>query len=177
MTSGLINHTIKKTVATRMGLLPIVNSTNKRKVIDMKTRLTGKKGRLRGNLSGKRVDQSGRSVISPDASHDIYELGVPDCIMNKLTFPESVTSWNCAALAQCIVRGAFVANGALAVRPPGADSDHVIWLPVLDREARIDLASQIAPGFIVERHLQNGDWVLFNRQPSLWKASMMAFQA
>ena len=78
MTSGLVNNTIKKTVATRMGLLPVVNSTNKRKVIDMKTRLTGKKGRLRGNLSGKRVDQSGRSVISPDATHDIYELGVPD---------------------------------------------------------------------------------------------------
>jgi DNA-directed RNA polymerase beta' subunit len=71
MTSGLVNHTIKKTVATRMGLLAVVNSTNKRKVIDMKTRLTGKKGRLRGNLSGKRVDQSGRTVISPDASHDI----------------------------------------------------------------------------------------------------------
>lgn len=71
MTSGLVNHTIKKTVATRMGLLPVVNSTNKRKVIDMKTRLTGKKGRLRQNLSGKRVDQSGRSVVSPDASHDI----------------------------------------------------------------------------------------------------------
>ena len=146
MTSGLVNHTIKKTVATRMGLLPVVNSTNKRKVIDMKTRLTGKKGRLRQNLSGKRVDQSGRSVVSPDASHDIYELGIPDCIMNKLTFPESVTSWNLNALAKCVIRGAFVPEGALAVRPPGADSDHVIWLPVLDLEARIDLASQMIPG-------------------------------
>ncbi len=71
MTSGLVNNSIKKTIATRMGLLPVVTSTNKRKVIDIKTRLTGKKGRLRGNLSGKRVDQSGRSVISPDVSHDI----------------------------------------------------------------------------------------------------------
>lgn len=71
MTSGLVNNTIKKTIATRMGLLPVVTSTNKRKVIDIKTRLTGKKGRLRGNLSGKRVDQSGRSVVSPDVSHDI----------------------------------------------------------------------------------------------------------
>ena len=96
--------------------------------------------------------------------------------MNKLTFPESVTSWNAPSLAMCVVRGAHTANGALAVRPPGSDSDHVIWLPVLDREARVDLASQIGPGWIVERHLQDGDWVLFNRQPSLWKASMMAFQ-
>lgn len=66
--------------------------------------------------------------------------------MNKLTFPESVTSWNLNELAKCIVKGSFVADGALAVRPPGADSEHVIWLPVLDREARVDLASQIAPG-------------------------------
>ena len=71
---------------------------------------------------------------------------MPDCIMNKLTFPENVTSWNVNSLAQCIVRGSFVANGALAVRPPGSDSDHVIWLPVLDLEARIDLASQLSPG-------------------------------
>lgn len=177
MTSGLVNHTIKKTIATRMGLLPVVTSTNKRKVIDIKTRLCGKKGRLRGNLSGKRVDQSGRSVISPDASHDIYELGVPECIMNKLTFPETVNSWNKDSLAKCIVRGAFVENGALAVRLPGSDSEHVIWLPVLDLEARTDLAASLGIGYTVERHLQDGDFVLFNRQPSLWKASLMAFQA
>lgn len=97
--------------------------------------------------------------------------------MNKLTFPESVTSWNLNALAKCVIRGAFVPLGALAVRPPGSDSDHVIWLPVLDLEARVDLAAQMCPGYVVERHLRDGDWVLFNRQPSLWKASMMAFQA
>ena len=50
MTSGLVNHTIKKTVGTRMGILPVVASTNKRKIIDMKARLTCKKGRFRGNL-------------------------------------------------------------------------------------------------------------------------------
>ena len=31
-------------------------------------------------------------------------------------------------------------------------------------------------GYKVERHLQNGDYVLFNRQPSLHKMSMMVRQ-
>jgi DNA-directed RNA polymerase II subunit RPB1 len=39
------------------------------------------------------------------------------------------------------------------------------------------MAQTLKPGWIVERHLRNGDWVVFNRQPSLHKASIMAFQA
>ena len=175
MVSGIVNHAIKRAAAQK-GLLPLVTATSKRKVIDLKCRLNGKKARLRGNLSGKRVDQSGRTVISGDASHDIDELGIPSVMMNKLTFPEPVTSINMAQMAACILQGAYADNGALAVRPPSHALNHVIWLPMLDREARIDLASQIRPGWTVERHLVNGDWVLFNRQPSLWKASMMAFR-
>ena len=175
MVSGLVNHAIKRSAAQN-GLLPMVTATSKRKVIDLKCRLNGKKARVRGNLNGKRVDQSGRTVISGDASHDIDELGVPTSMMNKLTFPEMVTSINAHKMVQCVIIGAYADGGALAVRSPGNSIDHVIWLPILDREARIDLASQLRPGWIVERHLINGDWVLFNRQPSLWKASMMAFQ-
>jgi len=175
MVSGISNHAIKRTAALQ-GLLPMVTATSKRKVIDLRTRLNGKKARIRGNLSGKRVDQSGRTVISGDASHDIDQLGVPSAIMNKLTFPEPVTSINLSAMAAAVVRGAYQSNGALAVQPPNHSHDHVIWLPILDRESRIDLASQLRPGWIVERHLVNNDWVLFNRQPSLWKASMMAFR-
>jgi len=175
MVSGIINYAIKRTAA-QQGLLPLVAATSKRKVIDLKIRLNGKKARVRGNLNGKRVDQSGRTVISGDSSHDIDELGVPSVMMNKLTFPETVTTINRAYLAGCIVQGAYKNNGALAVRPPNHSTDNVIWLPMLDLEARIDLASQLRPGWTVERHLINGDWVLFNRQPSLWKASMMAFR-
>jgi len=175
MVSGLVNHAIKRTAAQN-GLLPLVTATSKRKVIDLKCRLNGKKARVRGNLNGKRVDQSGRTVISGDASHDIDELGVPTSMMNKLTFPEMVTSINTQKMVQCVIIGAYNNGGALAVRSPGNSLDHVIWLPILDTEARIDLASQLRPGWVVERHLIDGDWVLFNRQPSLWKASMMAFR-
>jgi len=176
MVAGIVNHAIKK-AAAQDGLLPMVTATSKRKVIDLKCRLNGKKARVRGNLSGKRVDQSGRTVISGDASHDIDELGVPRAMMNKLTFPETVTNFNYATLAASVILGAYQDNGALAVRPPNHSNDHVIWLPILDREARVDLATQLRPGWTVERHLRAGDWVLFNRQPSLWKASMMAFRA
>jgi DNA-directed RNA polymerase II subunit RPB1 len=175
MVAGIVNSAIKK-AAAQAGLLPMVTATSKRKIIDLKARLNGKKARVRGNLNGKRVDQSGRTVISGDASHDIDELGVPVSMMNKLTFPEPVTSLNAAMLASAVVLGSYVDDGALAVRPPSHSQDHVIWLPILDREARIDLAAQLRPGWIVERHLRPGDWVLFNRQPSLWKASMMAFR-
>jgi DNA-directed RNA polymerase II subunit RPB1 len=175
MVSGLVNHAIKRTAAQN-GLLPLVTATSKRKVIDLKCRLNGKKARVRGNLNGKRVDQSGRTVISGDASHDIDELGVPTSMMNKLTFPEMVTSINAHTMVNAVIIGSYSNGGALAVRSPGNSLDHVIWLPILDREARIDLASQLRPGWIVERHLVDGDWVLFNRQPSLWKASMMAFK-
>lgn len=176
MAAGIVLHTIKKTIGTKLGLVPMLTATAKRKVIDIKTRLSGKKGRFRGNLSGKRVDQSGRSVIAPDSSHDITQLGVPNNIMNTLTFPEIVNERNMDKLSKAIIKGPYENGGAMAVRQPGAAADTVIWLPVLDREARIDLASQIAPLWTVERHLVDGDWVLFNRQPSLWKASMMAFR-
>jgi DNA-directed RNA polymerase beta' subunit len=171
MQAGLVNHTIKKTVGAKLGVVPNLVVSNKRKVIDLKTRLSGKKGRFRGNLSGKRVDQSGRSVVGPDCSHDITELGVPSTMMNTFTFPERVTSFNKQMLAKSIMTGAYKDNGAMAVQ----QGSSLIWLPILDLDARLDLAAQLKPGDIVERHLKDGDWVIFNRQPSLWKASMMAF--
>uniref|UniRef100_A0A914UU46 DNA-directed RNA polymerase subunit n=1 Tax=Plectus sambesii TaxID=2011161 RepID=A0A914UU46_9BILA len=54
-------------------------------------RLKGKQGRFRGNLSGKRVDFSGRTVISPDPNLRIDQVGVPVHVAKILTFPERVT--------------------------------------------------------------------------------------
>jgi len=173
--SGLVNHAIKRSAAQK-GILPIIAAISKRKVIDLRSRLNGKKARIRGNLSGKRVDQSGRTVITGDASHDIDQLGLPSCMMNKLTFPEVANATNLASLQDEVIIGSYQNNGALAVRPPSHDLDRVIWLPILDVLSRRDLASQLRIGWTVERHLVNDDAVLFNRQPSLWKASMMCFR-
>ena len=175
MVSGVVNHAIKRSAA-QAGILPMITATSKRKIIDLRTRLNGKKARVRGNLNGKRVDQSARTVISGDSSYDIDVLGVPSVIMNKLTFPEPVTNQNIKLMASKVVLGAHVNGGALSVKPPNHATDSVFWLPILDREGRIELAAQLRPGWIVERHLCENDWILFNRQPTLWKASMMAFR-
>jgi DNA-directed RNA polymerase II subunit RPB1 len=53
--------------------------------------LVGKKGRLRENLMGKRVDFSARSVITPDPILQLDQLGVPLAIALNLTIPEKVT--------------------------------------------------------------------------------------
>lgn len=43
----------------------------------IRERLKGKEGRLRGNLMGKRVDFSARTVITPDPNLHLDQLGVP----------------------------------------------------------------------------------------------------
>lgn len=58
------------------------------------SRLKAKEGRIRGNLMGKRVDFSARTVITPDPNINIDELGVPWSIALNLTYPETVTPYN-----------------------------------------------------------------------------------
>ena len=53
--------------------------------------MSGKTGRIRFNLMGKRTDYSARTVITTDPNINIDELGVPVKIAMGLTFPEIVT--------------------------------------------------------------------------------------
>ena len=43
---------------------------------------------------GKRVDFSARTVITPDPTLKLDQLGVPETIAMNLTIPETVTSEN-----------------------------------------------------------------------------------
>ncbi len=132
-------------------------------------RLKGKEGRFRGSLAGKRVDFSARTVISPDPNLSINEVGVPEEIAKILVIPEKVTEWNIEELRKLVKNGPYKHPGAnYIVRPDGARVD---LRYVRDLEA---LAETLAPGYIVERHLKDGDVVLFNRQPSLHRMSIMA---
>ncbi len=131
-------------------------------------RLKGKEGRFRGNLSGKRVDFSARTVISPDPYLSINEVGVPIDIAKVLTVPERVTPWNIDELRKYVLNGPFKWPGANYVIKP--DGRRIDLRYVRDRKM---LAETLAPGWIVERHLKDGDIVLFNRQPSLHRMSMM----
>jgi DNA-directed RNA polymerase II subunit RPB1 len=59
-----------------------------RPVKAIRARLKGKEGRLRGNLMGKRVDFSARTVITGDPNLELDEVGVPRSIAMNLTYPE-----------------------------------------------------------------------------------------
>lgn len=133
-------------------------------------RLKGKEGRFRGNLSGKRVDFSARTVISPDPCIGINEIGVPEYVAKTLTVPVRVTVHNVEQLRDFVRRGPDVHPGAnCVISPDGKRYD----LRYADRE---ELARALDLGYIVERHLMDGDIVLFNRQPSLHRMSIMAHE-
>ncbi len=135
-------------------------------------RLKGKQGRFRGNLSGKRVDFSGRTVISPDPNLEIDQVAVPVLVAKNLTYPELANHVNMEKLRGCIKRGAAEWPGAQAVLKKDPEgTQYRINLKFGDRE---QIARELRVGDIVERHLEDGDIVLFNRQPSLHKLSIMA---
>ncbi|MCP8315205.1 MAG: DNA-directed RNA polymerase subunit A' [archaeon] len=149
--------------------IPQAHHRSGRPLKTISQRLKGKEGRFRGSLSGKRVDFSSRTVISPDPSLDISEVGVPLEVAKKLTVAEKVSPWNIEFLKSLIINGPFQHLGAnYIIRPDGVKIrlDYV--------SDRATLASNLAPGFIVERHLMDGDIVIFNRQPSLHRMSIMA---
>ncbi|MBN1786131.1 MAG: DNA-directed RNA polymerase subunit A' [Candidatus Methanofastidiosa archaeon] len=133
-------------------------------------RLKGKEGRFRNNLSGKRVDFSARTVISPDPNISINEVGVPEFVAMELTLPERATIRNIERLRSLVRKGAFTYPGAnYIIRPDGKRKR------VTDITSDI-LAEELEMGYVVERHLQDGDIVLFNRQPSLHRLSIMAHE-
>ncbi|CEL60015.1 DNA-directed RNA polymerase II subunit A [Rhizoctonia solani AG-1 IB] len=137
-----------------------------RPVKAIRARLKGKEGRLRGNLMGKRVDFSARTVITGDPNLMLDEVGVPRSMAMNLTYPERVTPYNIEWLQMLVRNGPREYPGArYVVRDSGERID-------LRYNKRADTSLQY--GWIVERHLKNGDYVLFNRQPSLHKMSMMS---
>lgn len=132
----------------------------------IRARLKGKEGRLRGNLMGKRVDFSARTVITPDPNLMLDQLGVPRSIAENLTYPEIVTSHNIEKIRKLVNNGPSVWPGAkYIIRDDGKQID----LNYVKQRSDVHLE----PGYIVERHIQDNDYVLFNRQPSLHKMSIM----
>ncbi|MBD3171532.1 DNA-directed RNA polymerase subunit A' [Candidatus Bathyarchaeota archaeon] len=149
--------------------IPPARHRSGRTLKSLAQRLKGKEGRFRGNLSGKRVDYSARTVISPDPNLDINQVGVPVHIASKLTVPEVVTERNIEAVKKLVINGPNNHPGALYVIRP--DQKRIRLEFVQDRTL---IAESIEPGFILERHLKDGDIALFNRQPSLHRMSIMA---
>ena len=149
---------------------------------------TGKEGRIRGTLMGKRVDFSARTVITPDPNLRIDQVGVPRSIAQNMTFPEIVTPFNIDKMQELVRRGNSQYPGAkyiirengdridLRFHPKSSDLHlqcgykvHIdFWKRSFDF---LNLVS--VSGTQVERHVRDGDLVVFNRQPTLHKMSMM----
>jgi DNA-directed RNA polymerase II subunit RPB1 len=137
-----------------------------RPVKSIRARLKGKEGRLRGNLMGKRVDFSARTVITGDPNLSLDEVGVPRSIARTLTYPETVTPYNISKLHQLVQNGPNEHPGAkYVIRSDGTRID-------LRHHKRAGAIS-LEYGWKVERHIVDGDFIIFNRQPSLHKESMM----
>jgi DNA-directed RNA polymerase subunit A' len=141
-------------------------------------RLKGKEGRFRSNLSGKRVNFSARTVISPDPNLSINEIGVPIEIARELTIPVRVTTQNLEWCKNLIKQTALVEKPGENYRPrvnyvkryrEGVEQR----MKVTEKNAD-DIAEKLELGFVIERQLMDGDIALFNRQPSLHRMSMMA---
>uniref|UniRef100_A0AAY3ZYW3 DNA-directed RNA polymerase subunit n=1 Tax=Denticeps clupeoides TaxID=299321 RepID=A0AAY3ZYW3_9TELE len=132
-------------------------------------RLKGKQGRFRGNLSGKRVDFSGRTVISPDPNLRIDEVAVPIHVAKILTYPEKVNKANIELMRKLVRNGPDLHPGANFIQ-----QRHTQMKRFLKYGNREKIAQELKFGDVVERHMIDGDIVLFNRQPSLHKLSIMA---
>ncbi|KAL0324389.1 UNVERIFIED_CONTAM: DNA-directed RNA polymerase III subunit [Sesamum calycinum] len=134
-------------------------------------RLKGKQGRFRGNLSGKRVEYTGRTVISPDPNLKISEVAIPILMARILTYPERVSHHNIEKLRQCVRNGPNKYPGAKFIRQPDGTEISLMF------SSRKRHADELKYGYIVDRHLEDGDIVLFNRQPSLHRMSIMSHRA
>jgi DNA-directed RNA polymerase beta' subunit len=150
----------------------------------IKQSLEKKEGLFRKNMMGKRVNFAARSVISPDPNIESNEIGVPPVFAIKLTYPEPVTNHNFYDLKEAVLNGPNKWPGAHAIEN---EFGQVISLRKKNYEERVALANQLlAPSNSysngsrnkkVHRHLNNGDVVIMNRQPTLHKPSMMAHRA
>lgn len=155
-----------------------------RRVDGIKQKLEKKEGMFRMNVMGKRVNFAARSVISPDPNIETSEIGIPLVFAKKLTYPEPVTSHNFEELKQAVLNGPERWPGASAVE---YENGQVVALKKKNTEERQALANLLlAPSSVsmtgaknkkVHRHLNNGDVVLMNRQPTLHKPSIMAHRA
>lgn len=133
-------------------------------------RIKSKEGRIRYNLAGKRTDFSARTVISPDPLISLNEVGVPFKIAMALTVPERVTEWNKEYLKRYIENGPKLYPGAnYIIKSDGRRK-------AITAETKAEILEELEEGFVVERHLIDGDVALFNRQPSLHRMSMMCHQ-
>ena len=133
-------------------------------------RIKGKEGRIRKNIAGKRVNYSGRTVVSPDPNIKMNEVGIPFEIARIVTICESVNDLNIDYLKKLIKSGEEYPGANYVIRPDGKKKK-------ITEDLKEEIINELVSGYKVERHLQDGDIVLFNRHPSLHRGILMAHYA
>jgi DNA-directed RNA polymerase beta' subunit len=79
-----------------------VHNTNHKPMTGIKERITKKSGHVRQNLMGKRCNKTARTVVGPDPTLKMNEVGVPEEIANALTIPEHVTPLSIEKLTKMV---------------------------------------------------------------------------
>ena len=178
----------KKTIDTHFGLLQLhlisyVNNEvsgippqaqrSSRSLKGIVQRLKQKEGRVRSNLMGKRVDYSGRTVISVDPNIEIDEYGVPLKVAMNVTFPEKVTKYNIKKMNKLLENGANKYPGIKRIKKREVLDNGEVTYSEYSLNIRSSNTITLDIGDTVFRHLIDGDIVLFNRQPTLHRMGMM----
>jgi DNA-directed RNA polymerase beta' subunit len=171
---NMIQYHVATMVDNEIKNIPVSSRRSGQPLKMIRQRLKGKEGRIRSNIMGKRVDFSGRTVVGVDPSISIDEYGVPMKIAMNLTVPEIVTKYNKDKLYRLVRNGPLVHPGAKQITKMNYDENGIahpehIYLKYIDRNSVV-----LEDGDVIDRHLMDGDWGQFNRQPSLHRMSMMA---
>ncbi|WP_457612397.1 hypothetical protein, partial [Methanocaldococcus sp.] len=171
----LLQYSINTYFDNELPGIPPAKHRSGRPLKTLAQRLKGKEGRFRYNLAGKRVNFSSRTVISPDPCLSINEVGVPEVVAKELTIPEKVTRYNIKKIKELIKNGPNKHPGAKYIirKMIGRDGSVHEYRIRLDENNKEFWVENIKEGDIVERHLMDGDIVLYNRQPSLHRMSIM----
>ena len=166
--TNLLQYHVSTYIDNGISGIPAATQRTGRPIKGVCQRLKAKEGRIRGNLMGKRVDFSGRTVITAEPNIDLNELGIPWKIATNLTYPEKVTDFNKNTLQSYVDNGPNCLFGQIG-------ANFVFTKDGKQKDLRFikDTKIELEIGDKVERHLKDGDLVVFNRQPSLHKFSMM----
>lgn len=143
---------------------------NGRPMKSITERIKTKKGLVRNNLEGKRVNESARTVITCDPDLDIDQVGIPIKVAMGLTFPEVVNRYNIHMLRRMVEAGPNEYPGARSIKCI-RDGKTFALFNESDRKKK---ASALQYGDVVNRHLLDNDLIMLNRQPSLHRMNIMA---
>ena len=140
--------------------------------------LDSKRGRVRSAAIGKRVNFSARSVLSPGINLSFGEIGIPRAMSYILTVKEKVTlsnyKWIQLLWSEGKISHKIASKGPLFGRRVNIEYKNFKKrggeLGKLDKRWKIDV------GDIVSRNMVDGDYIIFNRQPTLHKGSIMGYR-